>query len=95
MAHIQFEDGWVTITSKPDGPQQVTTRFRAGDIKATRYRSCTTWRNGELRFTVPPSYATFEGRAKTPARDDHSIEFANEQNAAAAQLLAAIEQARS
>ncbi|MFG1664590.1 DUF4429 domain-containing protein [Streptomyces sp. Y7] len=94
MALIRFEDGWITVSRNPATPQEATVRFRAADVTASRYRSGGSWRNGHLQFSVPKALVTREGRSERVLRDEHRVDFGKDRNADAAQLLAAVEQAR-
>ncbi|MFC9268912.1 DUF4429 domain-containing protein [Streptomyces zhihengii] len=96
---IRLEDGWITIRKKQAGQQAREYRIRAADVTGTRLKPATRWVFGYVQFVLPGSEPAAESRGlmnfgRPPYEDPHSLSIPRKSNEAAAELMAAVEQAR-
>lgn len=97
---IGFDGEWITITKRAAGQQPREFRLRAADITGTRLKPATRLFHGYIQFLLPGSAPASESKgilaAGRPAHaDPHSLSIPRRSNQAAADLVAAVEQARA
>ncbi len=99
LGTITFDGEWITITKTPAGPKPAPVRIRAADITGTRYKPGSLLMHGYVQFVLPGSVPTGEKggvlhAGRPPYSDPHSLSIPRRSNAAAQELVAAVEQAR-
>jgi hypothetical protein len=99
LGSISFDGEWVTITKSPVGQQARQFRIRAADVTGTRLKAATRLNHGYVQIVLPGSMPAPEQsgllQGGRPRYDDpHSLSIPHRSNDAAAQLVAAVEQAR-
>lgn len=97
---IRFDGEWITVVKRAAGQQQREFRLRAADITGTRLKPATRLFHGYVQFVLPGSSPAVESTGllsagRPPHSDPHSLSIPRRSNAAAAKLLAAVEQART
>lgn len=96
---ISFDGEWITITKKEIGQQGRESRIRAADVTGTRVKPGTRLFHGYVQFVLPGSAPAAEDKGllaggRPPQSDPHSLSIPRSANEAAAELVAAVEQAR-
>ncbi|MGI5484975.1 DUF4429 domain-containing protein [Streptomyces lavendofoliae] len=95
---VSFDGEWITITKKLVGQAAQQFRLRATDITGTRLKPATRLFHGYVQFVLPGSAPAAEEKGlmaggRPPQSDPHSLSIPHRSNAAAAALVAAVEQA--
>lgn len=96
---VSFDGEWITITKKLVGQPAQEFRLRAADVTGTRLKPASRLFHGYVQFVLPGSAPAAEEKGlmaggRPPQSDPHSLSIPHRSNAAAAELVAAVEQAR-
>ena len=97
---VSFDGEWVTIAKQRLGELRREYRIRAADVTGTRLKPGTLLMHGYLQFLLPGSAPAQEAKGlltggRPPHDDPHSLSIRRSANHAAAELIAAVEQARA
>lgn len=100
LGSIRFDGVWITIVKKEIGGQPREFRIRAADVTGTRFKPATWAMHGYVQFVVPGSAPAPEkqgvfGGGRPHYNDPHSNSIPRKSNAAAEELVRAVEQARN
>lgn len=97
---VSFDGEWITIRKKAAGQAAREFRLRAADVTGTRLKPGSRLFHGYLQFVLPGSDPAVEAGGllaggRPPHSDPHSLSIPRRSNEAAAELVAAVEQART
>ncbi|MGW4033820.1 DUF4429 domain-containing protein [Streptomyces sp. NPDC004838] len=99
MSSIEFDGEWITITKKELLQRDWEVRIKAADVTETRLKPANWAFHGYIQFVLPgsppaPELRGLQHGGRPPHTDPHSLSIPRRSNAAAAELVAAVEQAR-